>query len=66
MSAGAAPADAWRLLAAALDVPGLQVQPQHGTSRWRGGLGKPGVLMLDLAKTHAQQRLQVLRHVLDW
>ena len=66
MSASAAPADAWRLLAAALDVPGLQLQPQPGASRWRGGLGEPGVLMLDLAKTHPQQRLQVLRHVLDW
>jgi len=66
VSAGAATTDAWRLLAAALDVPGLQLQPQPGASRWRGGLGEAGVLTLDPAKTQPQQRLQVLRHVLDW
>ena len=65
MSTSAAPADAWRLLAAALDAPGLQLQPQPGASRWRGGLGEAGVLTVDPTQAHAQQRLQVLRQVLD-
>ncbi len=65
MSPGTGPAEAWRLLAAALDVPGLQLQPLPGASRWRGGLGDAGVLALDPAAAPARQRLQVLRHVLD-
>ena len=65
MSTSTPPADAWRLLAAALDAPGLQLQPQPGASRWRGGLGEAGVLTVDPTQAHAQQRLQVLRQVLD-
>jgi hypothetical protein len=59
------PADVWRLLAAACDAPGLQLQARPGASRWRGALGGPTALALDPRQPPSCQRLQVLRRVLD-
>ncbi len=53
------------LLAAALGEPDLQIQLHDGASRWRGRAGTDTALQLAPGQPPRQQRLQLLRHLLD-
>ncbi len=52
-------------MAAALGAPGLQLGHRAHASRWRGPIGEARLLALPPGQPHHNQRLHVLRRVLD-